>query len=209
MGTRVLKSGKTVSDEKGLLIVREVKEEVSTARVLYSNGAPEEGDQLQELPRAGTDVTAYVRAVAWQPFGASAFALPALAGLRVSVSRGFYAFRPFVSVELPTHMLGNAYYQSAFGGLPLNISIGGEYNLYLGRLQIVPTASVGMGGSIPLEEGKTLQITHFGGSAGLAVTYLFSRDGKVMIEAGYLGWGSSVLPTYEGLFAGVGLAWKF
>ncbi len=209
VGTRVLKSGKQVSDEKGLLIVRRVEEQVSTARVLYAGSAPQEGDQLQELPRAGTDVSAYVRAILLQPFGSPSFGLPTLAGLRVALSRGFYAFRPFVSVELPLHLLGDAYYASAFGGIPLNVSLGGEYNIYLGRLQLVPSASVGIGGSIPLQEGGTFQFTHFGTSAGLAVTYLFSRDWKVVAEAGYTGWGSNVLPTYEGVYAGAGVSGKF
>ena len=209
VAARVLKSGRQLNDEKGLLIVREVKEEVSTARVLYSDGAPQEGDQLQELPRAGSEVTAYARVIAVQPFGTPSFVLPTLAGLRASLSRGFYALRPFVSIELPLHMLGNASYQAGYGGIPLNLSLGGEYNLYLGRLQIVPLASLGLGGSIPLREGGTFQFTHFGGSAGLAITYLFSRDWKVAFEAGYLGWGSNVLPIYEGIYAGAGLSRKF
>ncbi len=209
MAARVLKSGKQVSDEKGLLVVREVKEQVSTARVVYSSGAPREGDQLQELPRAGIDVTAYARGIVVQPFGASGFPLPVLAGLRVAVARGFYALRPFVSVDLPLHLLGSAAWDSVVGGLPVNLSLGGEYNVYLGRLQFVPSASLGLGGSIPLREGGTFQFTHLGGAAGLAVTYLFSRDWKAVVEAGYTGWGSNRLPTYEGIYAGAGVCGKF
>jgi hypothetical protein len=209
MGTRVLRSGKQLSEEKGLLIVRRVKEQVSTARVLYANPAPQEGDQLQELPRAGTDLSAYFRSIVWQPFGPPASALPTLLGLRVALSRGFFAFRPFVSVELPLHLLGSVSWASTYGGIPLNASLGGEYNLYLGRLQIVPSASLGFGGSIPLQEGKTFQFTHLGGAAGVAATWLFSRDWKVGIEAGYTGWGSSVLLTYEGVYAGAGVSGKF
>jgi hypothetical protein len=113
-----------------------------------------------------------------------------------------------VSVELPLHLVGNAAYLSTYG-LPLNVSVGAEYNVYLGRLQLVPSASVGIGGSIPLQEGRTMQFTHLGAAAGLGVTYLFSRDWKAVVEAGYAGWGSSVSLTYEGIYAGAGVCGKF
>lgn len=213
MSSRVLKSGKQVSGEKGLLIVRRVEEEVSTARVVYSNGVPQEGEQLQELPRLGIDATAFAHAVALQLGPApSAYPLPLLAGLRVGLSRGFYGFRPHVTVEMPFHLISDTAY--VYGGIPLNVSLGGEYNLYLGRLQIVPMAALGVGMAIPLEADKRdFQLTHFGGSAQLTVTYLFSRDAKLVLEAGYLGWAtdpaSTGLGTYEGVFGGVGISGKF
>jgi hypothetical protein len=208
----VLKSGKQVSGEKGLLIVRRVEEEVSTARVVYSNGVPQEGEQLQELPRLGIDATAFAHAVALQLGPApSAYPLPLLAGLRVGLSRGFYGFRPHVTVEMPFHLISDTAY--VYGGIPLNVSLGGEYNLYLGRLQIVPMAALGVGMAIPLGGDKRdFQLTHFGGSAQLTVTYLFSRDAKLVLEAGYLLWvtnASTGLGTYEGVFGGVGISRKF
>ena len=208
MGTRVLKSGKQVSDEKGLLIVRQVKDEVSTATVVYSNGRPQEGEQLQELPRLGIDVTPLARAVVLQVIP-SPFAMPVLAGIRTSLARGFFGFRPQVTLELPLHVLFDSGIAAAYGGFPLNISVGGEYNLYLGRLQVVPTASIGVGVAIPLDKDKTPQLTHFGGSAGIALTYLFSRDAKLVLEAGYLGWVSSWLASYDGVYGGAGVSVKF
>jgi hypothetical protein len=214
ISSRVLKSGKQVSGEKGLLIVRRVEEEISTARILYSNGAPQEGEQLQELPRLGIDATAFAHAVALQLDPAPhAYPLPVLAGIRVGLSRGFYAFRPHVSIEMPLHLLSNPAYTDTYGGIPLNVSLGGEYNLYLGRLQLVPMAALGVGMAIPLDKAKgDPQLTHFGGSAQLTVTYLFGRDTKLVLEAGYLGWltgESSFLASYEGAFGGVGISRKF
>ncbi|MCX7039886.1 MAG: hypothetical protein NT005_12245, partial [Spirochaetes bacterium] len=210
MSSRVLKSGKQVSGEKGLLIVRRVEDEISTARIVYSNGAPQEGEQLQELPRLGVDATAFVHAAL--PLSPSPdYLLPILAGIRVGLSRGFYAFRPNVSIEMPLHLLSDS--SDIYGGIPLNVSLGGEYNLYLGRLQLVPMAALGVGMVIPLGEvKKDFQLTHFGGSAQLTVTYLFNRDTKLVVEAGYLLWatgGSSGLASYEGVFGGVGISRKF
>jgi hypothetical protein len=211
MSSRVLKSGKQVSDEKGLLIIRQVKEEISTARILYTKGAPQEGEQLQELPRLGIDATPFVHAVALQVGPAPhAYPLPVLAGLRIGLSRGFYSFRPQVSIEVPLHLLSNTVYTDTYGGIPLNISAGGEFNLYLGRLQLVPMVAGGIGMAIPLDKAKgDPRLTHFGGLAQLAVTYLFNRDTKFVIEAGYLGWASSLLPSYEGVFGGIGISRKF
>lgn len=206
MAARVLKSGKQVSDEKGLLVVRQVKDEVSTAVVAYSRGTPQEGDQLQELPRLGIDVTPLVRAIPLQ-FIPSPYGLPVLAGIRTTISRGFFGLRPQATVEVPLHMLLDSGYTSVFG-FPLNLSVGGEYNLYLGRLQIVPMASLGLGLAIPLDKDATAQLTHFGGSAGLAVTWLFSRDAKLVVEAGYLGWVSSALASYDGVYGGAGVSVK-
>ena len=211
MSSRVLKSGKQVSGEKGLLIVRRVEDEISTARIVYSNGAPQEGEQLQELPRLGIDATPFVHAVALQLDPSSPFEVPVLAGIRVGLSRGFYAFRPHVSIEMPLHLLADS--ADVYGGIPLNVSVGGEYNLYLGRLQLVPMVAVGIGMAIPLgADKKDFQLTHFGGSAQLAVTYLFSRDTKLVGEAGYLVWATGVssgLASYEGVFGGIGISWKF
>ncbi len=210
MSSRVLKSGKQVSGEKGLLIVRRVEEEISTARIVYSNGAPQEGEQLQELPRLGIDATLFAHAAL--PLSASSsYQLPVLAGIRVALSRGFYAFRPNVSIEMPLHLLSDS--SNIYGGIPLNVSLGGEYNVYLGRLQLVPMVAGGVGMAIPLQgNGKDFQLTHFGGSAQLTITYLFNRDGKLVLEAGYLGWatvGGSGLASYEGVFGGIGISWKF
>jgi hypothetical protein len=209
MSSRVLKSGKQVSEEKGLLIVRRVEDEISTARILYSSGAPQEGEQLQELPRLGIDATAFVHAAL--PLGPSPdYLLPILAGIRVGLSRGFYSLRPHVSIEMPLHLLTDT--ADIYGGIPLNVSVGGEYNLYLGRLQLVPMAAIGVGMAIPLRaDGKEFQLTHFGGSAQLTATYLFNRDWKLAVEAGYLGWAaiaSSGLAFYEGAFGGIGISRK-
>jgi len=208
LGTRVLKSGKQVSDEKGLLIVRQVKDEVSTAAVVYANSRLQEGEQLQELPRLGIDVTPLLRVVALQVIP-SQFSLPTLVGIRAGLARGFFGFRPQLTLELPLHVLADTGYAAAYGGIPLNVSLGGEYNLYLGRLQLVPMAAVGVGLALPLESDQTPQLMHFGGSAGLAVTYLFSRDVKAVVEAGYLGWMGNGGFSYDGLYGGAGISVKF
>lgn len=200
---RVLASGKTVTDEKGLLVVRDVRADSSTATVIYSDGPPAPGDQLQELPRLGTDSTFSLRAVVWQP-GRSQFALPAFAGIRQTLSRGFSAFRPYVGVEAPVHLLF-----SGAPGVPLNFFIGGEYDFSFGRLQVSPLASVGIGAYVSLVEGRAPVLSHAGGSIGVTVSYLFSRDMKWVAEAGWVTWLGLAGPTYGGVYAGGGITIKF
>jgi hypothetical protein len=202
MTARVLSSGRQVTGEKGLLMVREVDEEVSYATILYSNGTLETGDQLKEVPRFGTDSTPFARAIV---LGAdSIFGFPPfLVGVRQTLSRGFYSFRPFIEVELPLNLLFLS------NGLPLNISLGVEYNLYLGRLQLAPWLAGGVGIDVPLSQDQSLQYTYLGGSLGIGASYLFSADMKVTIQAGYSLWRGSSGPSYGGVFVGGGLTIKF
>jgi hypothetical protein len=124
-------------------------------------------------------------------------------GFRVEVARGFGAIRPFVGIEMPLHLLAGA------PGIPVNFALGGKYDLSLGRLQLSPIVSGGAGAYIVLQEGAPPIFSHVGGSLGLAASYLFSRDMKLELEAGWLSWLGFYGPSYGGLYAGAGLAIKF
>ncbi len=209
VASRVLPSGKQVSEDKGLLVVSRVDEEVSFATVLYSEGSVQMGDQLKELPRFGTEVNPYFRAVVYGGDMSFWSLAPMMTGLHVAITRGFYAFRPFIELETPIHLWS----WDAGYSFPLNASIGGEYTVYLGRFVLSPRAAVGVGFDIPLSEGAEVRYTHFGGNAGLGIQYLFSRDAKLTLEGGYLMWMSAddalYAPTYSGVYAGGGFSIKF
>jgi hypothetical protein len=185
LSSRVLSSGKQVTEEKGLLLVRRVDQEISYATVLYAYGQLGMGDQIREIPHIGTESTVYIRAVV---FGAdplfNSFP-PFIVGIRQTVLRGFYAFRPFVELESP---LTNMAFSESF---PFNVSLGAEYNLFLGRLRITPRVSLGGGFDvITSTEDTSVQFSRYGGNAALEISYLLSRDVRFGLEGGYMMWQS-------------------
>jgi hypothetical protein len=207
MDARVLSSGKQVTEEKGLLLVSKVDEEVSYATVLYADKPLVMGDQLQELPRLGLESKFFTRAVILGDNSSFDMSVPFLVGMRIAPTGGFYEWRPFLEIEVPLHVF------SYSAGFPLNTSLGAEYDLYMGRFQLSPWLAVGIGMDIPDTEDDQFRLSHFGGEGGLGVSYLFARDVKINLEAGYMTWmkvGSvAVIPSYGGLFAGAGLSIKF
>ena len=219
MTSRVLESGRTYSTDFGLVVVKEVSDEVSVGRIIYSRPRPEVGDQLQEVPRLGMDILPYLHV---------AFGLlqdeetTALVGARFVASRGFYSFRPFAGLEVPLRA-------NVLLAIPMNLYLGGEYNLYLGRLQLVPFAAVGVGGAYlwylkyaDVAEEDRFAFTHVGGKVGLGLNYLFGDRYRFTVNAGYLHWfslipdrlfGTSIgeaigFPSYDGAYLGVGLSIK-
>jgi hypothetical protein len=215
VSSRVLDSGKTLSSETGLLVIKEVSDEVSVGRLLYARPRPEEGDQLREVPLFGLETTPYVHVAGGLFYKRG---ITALVGLRQSVSRGFYGFRPIFGIEVP-------FMANIIAALPLNLYVGGEYVIYLGRLSLVPMASLGVGGaylwylgeSVPADQKFAL--THIGGAVSLTGNYLFSKKLRLMLEVGYLLWFSLVptkyffesdylFPDYDGLYVGAGLTFK-
>jgi hypothetical protein len=219
LASRVLDSGKTFTTENGLLVIKEVSEEVSVGQLIYARPKPQVGDQLRELPRLGLDTTPYLHAARGLLYDRTS---TVLAGARLGISRGFYDFRPFLGVEIP-------FIANIAAALPLNLYIGGEYNLYLGRLQFVPMAAFGVGGAylwyleyVDIPEEKRFVLTHVGGLAGLAVNYLLNKNLRLSLEGGYANWftlvpgqnflgavGELFFPSYDGLFVGAGILIRF
>jgi hypothetical protein len=210
VSSRILDSGKTLSTETGLLVIKEVSDEVSVGKVLYARPRPQEGDQLREVPLLGLETTPYVHVASGLLYRRG---ITALAGLRQSWARGFYGFRPIFGLEVP-------FIANIAAALPMNLYLGGEYVVYLGRLSLVPMASLGVGGAYLyyLPEDQKFYITHIGGTASLTVNYLFSKKLRLMLEAGYLVWFSLIptkvfandlfFPDYDGLYFGAGLTLK-
>lgn len=213
--SRVLDSGKTLSEEKGLVIIKEISEEVSIAKIIYASGGAQIGEQLKEVPRLGFETAPYVHVVRDKELRSEPIVL---IGLRQTVLRGFYDFRPIVGLEVP--LIANIIW-----GLPFNFYIGGEWNNYLGRWQITPMAAVGIGAAylwyLPDDaEDYAFIFTHLGGKAQLTISYLATKDVKFVLEGGYMHWFSMdptgvifdeplLFHTYKGLFVGGGISIKY
>lgn len=211
----ILQSGKALTRENGLVVIKEVSDEVSVAKVIYARPKPQIGDQLREVPRFGMDTTPYVH-YARGVFYKKNQTL--LVGARQAVSRGFFGFRPLVAIEVP--LIANI-----AAAIPLNIYVGGEYDIYFGRFQLVPMAGFGIGGAYlwylrnQSDEDKFV-LTHVGGLAGITANYLFNKNFRFSVEVGYLNWyslvplkyffeGEYLFPDYDGLFVGVGMTIKY
>ncbi|MBN1686787.1 MAG: hypothetical protein JW852_09040 [Spirochaetales bacterium] len=203
----VLPTGHVTSEETGLLVIKEVKEEISTATLIYADRKPSIGDQLREVPRFGFDTGAALRTVFARNLLSSTDAVMMI-GVRQSTSRGFLTYRPIVGVDFPFSLLGYV----RLPGLMVNIYGGGEMVWYLRRFQMVPTAAIGIGGSVPLHEEESFQVSHAGGFVEVVMSYLFKRDVRVQLNLGYSGWfGLSALSgdSYYGPHIGIGGTYKY
>src|SRR4030042_770386 len=138
VASRGLDSGKTLTTENGLLVIKEGSDEVSVGKVLYARPRPQEGDQLREFPLLGVETTPYLHVASGLLYDPGK--ITGLIGFKQSISRGFYGFRPIFGLEVP--LIANI-----LAALPLNLYVGGEYVLYLGRLTVMPFVAAGGGGA--------------------------------------------------------------
>jgi hypothetical protein len=204
LSPRVLSSGKEVVTEKGLIVVRRVEEEVSYATVVYVHGGLEPGEQLKELPRVGLETEVYGRGMAVGTWFLPEDR-PITIGARVTLARGFEAFRPFVVVELPLHLFDDAW------GMPLNVSLGAEYGFGLGRLRIAPFVEVGLALDVKLKEGEYPEVMLFGGAMGVQASWFLTRNLRLAAEAGAAAWRNNARSYLNsaGVFAGAGIVVKY
>ncbi|MFP4363257.1 MAG: hypothetical protein ACLFR1_05260 [Spirochaetia bacterium] len=216
--TRILNSGHQMSGETGLVMITEVSDQVSVGRVLYSQGRPEIGAQLEEVPRLGFETIPYAHMIIPGVIpDNSGFML----GFRTNyIGGGFIDFKPMVGFEVPlTSGFNNIH------GIPANVYAGAEYDfLNLGRLQMNAIGHVTVGGLIPLdssssdskktsESDESFYLSHVGFAAQAGINYLFSRDFRFSVEAGYVfmiaAASEYVASSYQGLYGGVGISYRY
>lgn len=200
-----------IKDERevGLIMIKEAGTARSKGIVLYSKVPVVKDLQLREIPRLGFDLTGYLHSYSYfdQYMGSSL-----VVGGRAEMTRGFFGLRPFAALQavVDFDML-----------VPINAIIGGQYSLYLRRLEL--GGRLGVGGSsnvlvrILRNEFSTTDdewFTHYGASAGAYISYLLTRDLKIVIEAQAdymlglldgLGYG---FDSYGGFQIGVGASFK-
>ncbi len=197
---RVLPNGRIVTAETGLLVVREVQNDVSYARVLYARPGARVGDQLREVPRRGVEAQLY-----FDLMTDGATSLAYLIGLRAVPSRGFFAGRPYAAFEIPVRS------GQPTGGLPMNVVLGGEWNLLIGRIRLTPSGGVGLGGGIaPGDDQPRFYASHIGAIARLTGSLLLTRDILVSVQTGYGLWADLTGrdDSYGGLIVGAAVIFK-
>ncbi len=208
-------TGHRTVDETGMIVISDVREEFSIGRLLYSNPGVQVGDQLQEVPRYGIDVTPYGNLIIPldRRYGRSTF----VAGVKATASRGYFRVRPQAGFEVPFTGTLLAFL------FPANVYVGAESNWYLGRLKLNPSFGVGFGGAVPFNDSlfsDDFYTTHVGGNLKLAASYLITRDSMLVAEVGFAQWfglydkvfNETVVDrffgSYGGIVVGLGLTFK-
>ncbi len=221
LSSRVLESGRIFKSEAGLIIIKEVGEEYSMGQIIY--GSPEEGDQLKEIPRLGFELTPYLN-VLLNPFivpGELKYYV--VGGIRASLSKRFYSFRPIVGIEFPLPFpIGDENTLLPWlwvAGFPMSFYVGGEVTFYMGRLRLTPQVAIGASFLIPwIKEISDPIFTHIGGYVNANISYLITRDIFISFDAGYKHWISIWDPildyitdataSYGGFMIGAGVTIK-
>ena len=216
ISSRIISSGKNLTTEKGLVYIEEVGDEASVGRLIYAQGGASPGEELREIPRLGFEGTLYGRLLSDINSGRTV----GMAGLRVSPIRGFGSGRPFFLLEVPG-------IRNILWGIPFNVGGGFEYAMYLGKVQVTPSASLAFGGAylwlLDDEDTATEDAflpTHFGGGANLSISYLFTRNFRLTVDAGGLYYfslnpvsdfsdSSLLFQSYGGPYIGVGASIRF
>ena len=206
--TKTLDSGRVYTEKTGLLVISDVKKEVSFGRILYSKNSVSPGDQLVEVPRLGWDLSPYGSLIIGIDDGSIS---GGLIGVKSVLSRGVYDVRPFFGVEVPLIATSTG---SSWPGLPASVYVGGELMWFFRRLQVEPSIALGATGLIPLNDSDSFLVTHFGGKAGLNVNWMLTDSMRLFINGGYTHWfavNQAAFPSvsaYGGIFAGLGVTFK-
>jgi len=195
--------------EVGLLLIKEVGSTRSKGTILYSRIPVVKDVQLREIPRLGVDLALYAHSYTFL----EEYLDPGIIlGARAELTRGFFNVRPYTAIQL---ILNDTLLY------PINAIVGGEYSMFLRRLELGGRAGVGGGSNVLVKiiEGTFSTtdeewFTHYGVSAGAYVSFLVTRDFKVFVEAqaDYMfGFLSSILDefrSYGGYQIGLGATFK-
>jgi hypothetical protein len=187
------------------MVIKEVEQDHSYAKIIYSREKPVIGDQVVEIPKLGVDLTPYAHVLV-DFLGLSSSNLDfgdgidVAAGVRGSYVRGFYRVRPLAGLEVPVTQL------ASFTQIPLTIYGGGELNFWLGRLQLVPLAAIGFGVTFPLNDIDNFSFSHYGFLAQVNINYLIADMIRISAEAGYSHWFGNF--TFGGVLIGFGVQVK-
>lgn len=190
------------SREAGLIVIADVGQEVSTGEVLYSGMKLGKDTQLREIPRVGTELDLYLHSV-------GGLFVP---GLRMTASRGFYGFRPLASIQIPVSLMSSFLIVEI---IPVNVLIGGEFALNMGRLSVAPNASAGLSYYHVTTIGintDTDFLSHIGAQAGGRISYLFNRNTRAFVDLGIEYWLAMTNlfgnESYGGAIFGAGVTFK-
>jgi hypothetical protein len=196
------------SKEIGLIVIKDVGPEVSTGQVLYNSGKLDSSTQLKEIARRGVDFDLSIHSTS------DSLSSTLLFGFHAALSRGYYGVRPYIGLFMPT---GQTFSWLTGFFVPLNVVVGAEYVMNMGRLSFAPYAGVGasylyVSDGIIGKSTSTSYLTHAGAQVYARIAYLFNRNTRVFVDLGYEKWfhidALSLFSTYGGVSIGAGLTFK-
>lgn len=194
--------------ETGLIIIDEVKDKISIATLLYSEQELRPDDLVMEIPRSGFDTGAKMRTIILRDEIVSSI------GVRQSISRGLFSYRPFIGLDIPfaIDLTPGTPKRTDLPGLIFHLYAGGEMNWYLWKFQFVPSVALGIGPSIPVGDGDALRFSHAGGFAEMVTHYMINRNVKLSFALGYSSWfalSPEAGDSYFGPALGFGATYKY
>lgn len=198
--------------EVGLVLIKEVGTTRSRGTILYSKIPLGKDVQLREIPRLGVDIAPYAHAYFFLEHPEATEA-GFLLGARAELTRGFYNLRPYAAVQL---ILDTDLW------LPVNVIVGGQYSLFLRRLELGGRIGVAGGSNFILRmieeefsDDDDPWFSHYGISGGGYLSFLVNRNMKIFaeVQADYmLGIADSIVGgpfgNYGGYQVGLGVTLK-
>ena len=130
----------------------------------------------------------------------------------MTASRGFYGFRPLASIQIPVSLMSSFLIVEI---IPVNVLIGGEFALNMGRLSVAPNASAGLSYYHVTTIGintDTDFLSHIGAQAGGRISYLFNQNTRAFVDLGIEYWLAMTNlfgnESYGGAMFGAGVTFK-
>jgi hypothetical protein len=120
-----------------------------------------------------------------------------------------YAFRPLIGAEI---LFSQTSTSGPLVGLPVSLNIGAEYNIFLGRLRLIPQAYFGLIGQVPLDESEEFSLRSLKTSALIGAAYLLPGGDdslELYLESGYeIQFGLASSRNVQGFLFGGGVRFR-
>ncbi len=182
--------------DKGLLVVSEITDDASVGSVVYADPDVSAGDAVEEVRRFGLELSPY--AFAFIPNDQTSV-FSAYAGVRLTLAKGVYTLRPFVSVEFIAYPFTT--YADWF---PVRPFIGCELRFRFGPFELAALPMIGLEEWFALSAAQTTAFMGFGLRGLVEASLLVSRDVKLSLIGGYEYW----FGNRQGFLAGAGISIK-
>ena len=193
----------------GLLLIEDVSDSVSYGYVVYTGDAVTLETKLEKIDRFGVDLSIYGHPMISVIEDTIPFS--SVFGIKGIPSKRFPRLRPFLCLEVPVHQN-----LDEWPGFPVNFLAGIEVRRHIGKFQIIPSTSIGLGLIVPTQATEELLLSHLGNSLEVQFSMLVHPDVMVFISTGYRNWfritmvnlSATGYDDYGGIIIGAGIQIK-
>lgn len=168
---------KTVDSEVGLLLITEVDENSSTAKILYADKPLSFGQQVYEIPRMFFELTVFGNANLLFKSATVPRNSNIGLGIQATVTEGLVRFRPTLGFQLDISTAKQPLGYRCFFGCQL-------FNMFIGRLQISPELRMSVKAIFSTNMKKAV-FAGVGCEARIGFSWLVSRDIKLGCACGF------------------------